>query len=130
MDSSGFSNVRYAMSDGCDDWAEVKPLGEPVAIHVDYANAFVNAMSGIQKSAFECTMGLEHFNMAFLDEVTHNRPVFDLHYKRDIVRMTYPATVRQAKARHKGNRGNRRREYETAVVQCVMYNVRIENETA
>lgn len=118
------------MSDGCDGWTEVRPLGEPVTIHADHADAFVKAMYGIQESAFECTMRLEHFNKAFLDEVAHNRPTFDLHYKRDIIRMSYPATVRQAKARHKGNRGNRRREYETAVVQCVMHNVRIENETA
>ena len=130
MDSSEFSSVRYAMSDGCGGWTEVKPLGGPVTIHAVNADAFVDAMHGVQESSFECTMKLEHFNMAFLDEVAHNRPTFDLFYKRDVIRMSYPATVRQAKARHKGNRGNRRREYETRVVQCVMRNVRIENETA
>lgn len=130
MGSSGFSNVRYAMSDGSDGWSEVKPLGEPVKMHFDgiYDNYYDSYIK--DGDVGEITMKLEHVNKAFFDELIGRRSAFDFLYKSDVRRMTYPATVRQAKARHKGNRGNRRREYETRVVQCVMYNVRIANETA
>ena len=134
MDNSDFSNVRYAMSDG---WTKVRPLGEPVTIHADrpYADTFVSAM---HESAFERTLELEHFNKEFpdgvtkefLDELTHIRSVCDLFYKSNVRRMTYPATVRQAKSRHKGNRDNEKRRYEYVVVQCMMHDVRIKNETA
>ena len=117
------------MSDG---WAKVRPLGEPVTIHADrpYADTFVSAMHDIQEPAFERTLELKHFNKEFLDELTHIRSVCDLFYKSNVRRMTYPATVRQAKSRHKGNRDNEKRRYEYVVVQCVMHDVRIKNETA
>ena len=128
MDSSGFSNVRYAMSDGCDDWTEVKPLGEPVKMHFDgmYDNYYDNYIK--DNDGGKITMKLECFNKEFFDEITGCRPVYDFFYKSNVRRMTYPATVRQAKARHKGNRGNGKRRYEYIVVQCVMHDVRIRHE--
>jgi hypothetical protein len=129
MDSSDFSNVCYAMSDDCDGWAEVRPLGGPVKMHLDgihdsYYDKYIKDNSG-----GKITMKLECFNKEFLDEVTHLSPVCGFFYKSNVRRMTYPATVRQAKARHKGNRGNGKRRYEYVVVQCVMHDVRIRHET-
>ena len=53
------------------------------------------------------------------------KPRFGIRYYRELTYMCYPRTVREAKARRKGNRGNRKREYSVARMDVTIPNATI-----
>lgn len=83
-----------------------------------------------EKRAYESgsiAFELEHFNEDLIKEIfgKPSDPRFCVRYSRSITYLYYPRTVREAKARRKGNRGNRKREYSVARMDVTIPNASI-----
>ena len=115
------------------DWRNVKPVGNPVQLTFDQSED-ERANSGMVFD--ELCREIEHtidmqvveaFRVAKLNprHYLDARNVFGLMTETINERMTYPRTVREAKARPKGNRGNRRRVYGFVGVRLTMPVARI-----
>lgn len=112
--------MRGAIMSPIGDWRNVKPVGDPIQLTFDqsdvgYDTACDSVLDAIiHEVAYEIDMQIvEAFRAAKLNprHYLDARNVFELMTKTVDERMTYPRTVREAKARPKGNRGNRRRVY-------------------
>jgi hypothetical protein len=109
--------MRDAVMSPIGDWRNVKPVGDPIQLTFDQPederdNAGMIFDEFCREIEHTIDMQVvEAFRAAKLDprHYLDARNVFSLMTKTVVERVTYPRTVREAKARPKGNRGNRRR---------------------
>ena len=121
--------MRGAIMSPIGDWRNVKPVGDPIQLTFDqsevgYDTAYDSVLdAAISEVAHEIDMQIvAEFRAAKLDPRYYldARDVFSLMTETVVERVTYPRTVREAKARPKGNRGNRRRTYGSIGVYMTM----------
>ena len=113
----------------------LNPLGDPVQLTFDPAeverDAVYDSVFDAVRDVMACKADmriLETFgNGAFeLFGLVQRLNLCDVVFEQRISNLLYPRTVREAKARPKGNRGNRRREYLFSTRSVYMPNARME----
>ena len=124
-DDLNCSNPRFGMLNG-GIWSQVKPLG--VAASFDCSPLSVPT-TDFERACYAIGDSVS-FDIECVDEHAlrifgGRQSIHDLWYRRSVEYMSYPRTVRQAKARHKGNRGNRRREYDITYIDGVLHGVNL-----
>lgn len=132
MDSLGSSDRRFAFSTMTDRAKFASAIGlasvvgDPLgyqpdgSVVIDLNPTNEGANDGMYGS-FELKTDAIYVNDGFMEEFM--RGATNVAYERRLSQVSYPSTVRQAKARHKGNRGNRRREYDMVTARTVLYGV-------
>ena len=125
--------MRGAVMSPIGDWRNVKPVGDPIQLTFDQTE---DERDNAGMIFDELCREIEHtihmqvveaFRVAKLNPRYYldARDVFSLITKTVVKRVAYPRTVREAKARPKGNRGNRRRVYGSVTVRLTMPTARI-----